>query len=246
MSFTHQSPARTSIAVFGVTLLALLVAWGVWRASDSEAATAAPSEQRLLTFVGTGSAKIAPDGATITAGVSTRGASADAAQDAASKAMRVLIAHMKAAGVGASDLQTADVSVSEDWERRGIFVANQTLTITVDDPARAGELLGEASQGGADTVNGPSFRVEDQRVGYDEAMRVAIADARAKAEAAASQMGAKVLGIYAVGEADSGSSMPMYAMAGATKMTADAVAVPTEQGTQDATMTVRVSFRYER
>ena len=246
MSYARRSPVHTSLIAAGALLLLALAIWGIWRATDSASAAAPSTEQRLLTFTGTGSAKIAPDGASISAGVSANGTSADAAQDAASRKMGALLTHMKAAGVEAADLQTTDATVSEDWERKGTFVATQSLSIRVDDPSRAGTLLGEATEGGADSVSGPAFRVDDQRVGYDEALRVAIADARAKAEAAAAHMDAEVLAVYSIGESGGGSIMP-YA-AGAMEATAmdSAMKVPTEQGTQDITMTVQVSFTYDR
>lgn len=227
----------------GAALL-LLTAWGVWSLTDTAEASAPSSEQRLLTFVGSGTARIAPDSASISAGVTARGTSADAAQDAASRRMRALIAQMKSKGVAAGDLQTTDATVSEDWERKGRFVATQSLSIRVPDPSRAGTLLGEATQAGADTVSGPSFGLEDQRAGYDEALRAAIADARAKADAAARQMDAKVRAVYSIGESAGGGDVTMYA--GASKAMDAATSVPTEQGSQEVSITVEVSFTYDR
>jgi len=227
-------------------VLALLVAWGIWSGSDSASAAPASTEQRLLTFTGSGSARVAPDSASISAGVSVTGNDADSAQDAASRKMQALIIHMKGAGLAAADMQTTDASVSEDWERKGRFVANQTLSIRVEDLARAGALLGEATEGGADTVSGPSFGLEDRRAGYDEALRTAIADARAKAEAAASQMDAEVRAVYSIGESTGGGGVMYGAMEATTASMDAATKVPTEQGTQDVSVTVQVSFTYAR
>lgn len=246
MSYARRSPARFSLIALGALALALLVAWGIWRTSESAAATPPSTEQRLLTFTGTGSVQIAPDSASISAGVSASGSSADAAQDAASLKMRALVAHMKAAGLGADDLQTTDASVSEDWEREGRFAANQSLSIRVEDPARAGALLGEATQGGADSVSGPAFGLEDQRAGYDEALRTAIADARAKADAAASHMDAEVREVYSIGETDRGGAVPIFEGAPTATAMDSATEVPTEQGTQVVSLTVLVSFIYDR
>lgn len=245
MPSLRPSTIRASIIASGV-LVALLVAWGSWGATGPASAASPSVEQRLLTFTGSGSAQIAPDSASISAGVSATGRSADAAQDAASRRMRALVAHMKRAGVDATDLQTTDATVSEDWERKGRFVANQSLSIRVDDPSRAGALLGEATQGGADTVSGPAFRLEDQRAGYDEALRAAIADARAKADAAAAHMDAEVRAVHSIGEAGGGGDVPMYAATTGAAERDAATEVPTEQGTQTVAITVQVSFTYDR
>lgn len=245
MSKVRELPSRPWIILVAAVIVAG-VAWAIWQATGSASAATPSAEQRLLTFTGTGTAQIAPDTASISAGVSAEAASADAAQDAASRRMRALIAHMKGAGLEAADLQTSDVSVAEDWERKGRYVANQSLSIRVTDPARAGALLGEATQGGATTVSGPAFALEDQRAGYDEALRAAIADARAKADAAASHMDAKVDAVYSIGESTGGGDVPVLARAMEATAGDAALKVPTEQGTQDVTITVQVSFTYDR
>lgn len=245
MSRVRQFQIPAWVAALGA-LLVVLAAWGIWSATDSASAAAPSNEQRLLTFTGSGSAQIAPDSASISAGVSATGRDADSAQDAASRKMRALVAHMKSQGLDAADLQTTDATVSEDWERKGRFVANQSLSIRVEDPARAGALLGEATQGGADTVSGPAFGLEDQRAGYDEALRAAIADARAKADAAASHMDAEVRAVYSIGESANGSVVPMFGATTEARAMDAATPVPTEQGTQTVAITVQVSFTYER
>ena len=237
----HVRPATAA----AVLLFGLLLVWGIWQATDQATAAAPSTEQRLLTFSGTGTARIAPDSASISAGVTEAAADADAAQDAASRRMRALVAHMKGAGIDATDMQTTEASVHEDWERKGRFVASQSLSIRISDPSKAGAMLGEATQGGADTVSGPAFGLDDQRAGYDEALRSAIADARAKADAAAGHMDAEVGGVYSIGESG-GGDMPFAEGAMAATATDSATPVPTEQGTQEVSITVQVSFTYDR
>lgn len=245
MANDRTFPVRASVVALGM-LVSLLAAWSIWSAADPASAASPSTEQRLLTFTGSGSAQIAPDSASLSAGVTATGPDADAAQDAASRKMRELIAHMKGVGLDADDLQTSSATVSEDWDRKGRFVANQTLSIRVEDPSRAGVLLGEATQGGADTVSGPSFGLEDQRAGYDEALRAAIADARAKADAAAAHMDAEVRAVYSIGESGGGAVTPVYAATTEAGAMDAATEVPTEQGTKTVSITVQVAFTYER
>ncbi|MEO6866893.1 MAG: SIMPL domain-containing protein [Gaiellales bacterium] len=233
-------------AIIGGVLLVAVLALGIWRTTDDASAVPA-AQQRLITFSGFGTAQLAPDSASISAGVSATGSSADEAQKKTSTKMERLVKHMKGQGLTSKQLQTTDASVYEDYEHKGRFQASQSLTITLDDPSRAGELLGQATHGGADTVSGPSFGLDDRRAGYDEAMRAALADARAKADAAAAQMGAKVRDVYAIGESGASSGGPTRTFAmdmdGAA---AEAKSVPVEAGTQDVTLSVEVSFTYQR
>lgn len=241
----HSHTAWIVLMAGGAMLAASLLAWSSVRGTDVAVATA-PTEQRLLTLTGTGSAQVSPDSATISTGVTATGSSADEAQDAASRRMGRLVAHMKRVGVTSADLQTSDASVYEDWEREGRFRANQSLEITVDDPGRAGALLAAATAAGADTVSGPSFGLEDQRAGYDEALRVAIADARAKADAAASHMGAEVRSVHSIGETNGVDAGPLYAATTAVTADGGGADVPVEEGRQSVTMNVEVSFTYAR
>jgi len=229
--------------VLASVLLTALLAAVLLR--DAQAASAPGTEQRLLTFGGAGTAQIAPDSATIQAGVSGTGSSADDALDEASSKMSGLIAHLKRQGVTSKELQTSEVSSYEDWERKGQYRASQSLTIQLDDPAGAGKLLAEATEGGADSVGGPAFAAEDQRAGYDEALRRAVADARAKADAAAAQMDARVVAVFAISEQGE-SPGPLYARATAADAGGAAEAVPIEEGTQTVSLSVQVSFTYSR
>lgn len=239
MSIRRSAATVPTLGVLAIAVVAIIAVAAMYRAGQAEAVE---TRQQLLTFTGTGSAQVAPDKATLQVGVRTSGTSADEALDAASEKMRVVIRRIKDQGLDDEQLQTSDVSTYEDHEREGRFWASQSLTITLDEPERAGTLLGEATDAGADTVHGPAFGLEDQRAGYDEALRQAIADARAKAEAAASHIDADVGAVVSINEPDHvGGPGPMTTAAAADARTEE---VPIEEGTQTVTMTVEVSFSH--
>ena len=117
------------------------------------------------------------------------GASSDAAQAVASDKMKAVLAALRVARLGASsadaDLVTQGVSTSRDWEHEGRFVSDQSLSVTIHDPARSGAVIAAATAAGADSVDGPSFSLDQQSAAYRDALRSALADARSKADAAA-------------------------------------------------------------
>ena len=124
--------------------------------------------------------------------------------------------------------------------------AELSLNVKVRKIDDAGKLLTAANEAGADGVGGPSFSVDDSRAAYASALRQAIEDARAKAEAAAAQMGVKVGGVVSVDDQGGAGPAPMFA-AEAQKASADSGAaspVPVSPGTQEIGATVTVVFTY--
>ena len=106
-------------------------------------------------------------------------------------------ARLKELGVAEADMTTNNSSTYQDYDSKK-WRAELSLNVKVRKIDDAGKLLTAANEAGADGVGGPSFSVDDTRAAYASALRQAIEDARAKAEAAAAQMGVKVGGVVSV------------------------------------------------
>jgi uncharacterized protein YggE len=199
-----------------------------------------------LRFSGFGSVRVEPDTADIyVSSVATAASSADAL-DAASKKMTKVQAKLKELGVAEADMTTSNSSTYQDFDSKK-WRAELSLNVKVRKIEDAGKLLTAANAAGADGVGGPSFSVDDTRAAYASALRQAIEDARAKAEAAAAQMGVKVGGVVSVDDQAGGISQPMFATAdAATASGAEAAPtpVPISPGTQEIGATVTVVFTY--
>jgi uncharacterized protein YggE len=213
----------------------------------AQAATAATEPGALvpyLRFSGFGSVTVQPDTAEIyVSTVSTAKASADAL-DAASKKMTKVQARLKELGVAQADMTTSNSSTYQDFDTKR-WRAELSLSVKVRKIDDAGKLLTAANAAGADGVGGPSFSVDDSRAAYATALRKAIEDARAKAEAAAAQMGVKVGGVVSVDDQGGAGPQPMFAeSAKASADSAGAVPVPISTGTQEIGATVTVVFTY--
>jgi uncharacterized protein YggE len=213
----------------------------------AQAATAATEPGALvpyLRFSGFGSVTVQPDTAEIyVSTVSTAKASADAL-DAASKKMTKVQARLKELGVAQADMTTSNSSTYQDFDTKR-WRAELSLSVKVRKIDDAGKLLTAANAAGADGVGGPSFSVDDSRAAYATALRKAIEDARAKAEAAAAQMGVKVGGVVSVDDQGGAGPQPMFAEAAkASADSAGAVPVPISTGTQEIGATVTVVFTY--
>jgi uncharacterized protein YggE len=216
----------------------------------AQAATAATEPGALvpyLRFTGNGTVTVRPDTAEIYVSTVATGATSKAALDAVSRKMTKVQDRLAELGVAKDAMTTNGASTYQDFDSKR-WRAELSLTVKVPKIEEAGKLIAEANAAGADGVGGPSFSVDDTRAAYASALRQAIDDARAKAEAAAAQMGVKVGGIVSVDDQAGGVQPPLFA-AEAAKASADAagsapVPVPVEPGTQDVTAGVTVVFTY--
>jgi uncharacterized protein YggE len=114
--------------------------------------------------------------------------------------------------------------------------------VTIREPARAGAVIAAATSAGADSVNGPSFSLAEQSAAYRDALRGALADARAKADAAAAAMGVKILGTSTISENTGGGGPIMYDAAAAKT---ESSAPPIKIGPVTVSAQVTVTFIYD-
>lgn len=191
-----------------------------------------------VTTTGHGVAAAVPDEATISAGVHTQAGSAADALAQNAKLMNAVVAALKRAG--GADLQTEQVSLSPQQDAQG-----QVTAYTADDSvsakatiADAGSLIDAAVGAGANTVGGPTLDVSGRDALYRDALKKAVADARAKAEALAEAGGFGVGQVSSVTEQSADAPVPMFQAA-----VAKSDAPPVEPGTQDVAADVSVTFR---
>ena len=150
--------------------------------------------ERSISVSGSGGVFADNDIATFSLGVSTRRSTAREALRSNSFTMRRIRGAVRGAGVEPKDLETSVVSLSRRTvgprkRRRTVYVASNGVTVTIRDLDRAGEVVDAAVRAGATNVFGPDFGLADQQGLYREALGLAFADARAKAERLAREAG---------------------------------------------------------
>jgi len=253
-SHRTRSLALATLVVALVVALALSLRGGSGGPTAAfAAATPAPGDaiapaDRTLQFTGSGDVKMQPDTAVVNVTVHGSGATSDAAQGVASDKMNAVLQALRSLDsvkLSDSDLVTDGVNTSPDWNNKGSFVSDQSLAVTIHDPARSGTVIAAATAAGADSVNGPSFSLADQSAAYRDALRSAIGDARSKADAAAEAMGVKILGTTSVSENGSSGGPIMYAAADSVAAGKVASTPPPVQiGPVDVSAQVTVTFVY--
>lgn len=219
-----------------VALVAIAALAGVGRPEAARGAAGTVADS--VTTTGHGVITVAPDQATITAGVHTQAATAAEALAQNSTRMNDVIAALKQHG--GKDLQTQQVSLYPQSKEGGTIVgytADNSVSASASIPG-AGALIDAAVGAGANTVSGPTLSVSDQDARYRDALKKAVQDARAKAAALAEAGGFGIGPVSTVVEQGSSAPQPLFAASGAAK---DA-ATPIEPGTQDVTADVTVTF----
>jgi uncharacterized protein len=225
---------RTLLVTLPVVLALVLVAATLPGAASSAAAESAGG----ITVQGTASVASIPDRAELSFGVESQGATARAALAANAAEMRKVIAAVKAAG--GQNVKTQTVALSPRYNERNevqSFVAVNTVSSTTT-VARAGALIDAAVDAGANQVYGPSLTVSDRTDQYRQALRAAVANARASAQALAAAGNLSLGRITAIVES---GVAPMPKAFGAADR-AMVESTPIEAGSDETVATVTVTF----
>ena len=191
-----------------------------------------------VTVQGSASVTVKPDRADLSFGVTEQARSARAALAANAGEMKRVIASLGAAG--AEDIRTQSVSLSPQYGSSNAvtgYVAENSVSVTVKDVARAGAVIDAAVGAGANQVSGPSLSSSDASELYRRALKAAVEDARARARALADAAGVTLGRVTQVVE---GGSAPQPLEISAKAEAADAT--PIEPGVQQIEADVTVTF----
>lgn len=214
-----------SRSTFRPLLLATALALGgtAMTASAQNTAQAVPADGTLLSVSAQAEARRVPDVATVSTGVVTRAADANAAMRANAEQMDKVMAAIRAAGIAERDTQTTGVNLNPDYryeENKAPVItgyqASNNVSIKVRDISKLGKVLDALAAAGANQINGPSFEIDEPEAVYDEARQAALKKAQTRAEMYAKSLGLRVRRIVSISEGGGFRPpvpMPMMAMA---------------------------------
>ena len=158
---------------------------------------ARPQEPVVVT-VGEATVRRPPDRAFVTISVETRAKSPRDAQRQNAEAMTAVQQRLGQARLGNDAIRTTGYNIQQEFDfvqGKRIpreFVARNGVEVRVDDVARTGEILDSVVESGATSVSGVRFDLKDRDGAEREAVKLAVADARARAEAAVSGAGRSI------------------------------------------------------
>jgi uncharacterized protein YggE len=192
------------------------------------------------------------DIATVTFGIRAGNVDASTATRTAAEKTQSVVDELTAAGVTEDELTVGGVTLDRKTDRRGNFiryVAGTTVKVKTERLGRLAEFIDAAVAGGASSVRGLSYNVSDRSGAVDQALREAMAFARAKATALAESENRSVGPAIVISEYDSRSprsvSYDMDGLSGTSSGGASDVAasfVPLVPPTIEAHARITVTF----
>jgi uncharacterized protein YggE len=212
---------------------------------------AVPATPTVVT-AGEGVVHAIPDRAWVMITAESRASNPREAQRRNAEAMAPVQEKLKAAGIPADAIRTIGYDLQQEWDyvnnrrvSRG-FVARNTVEVRIDAIDRAGEFLEIAVSSGATSVGGIRFDLKDRDKLERDALRLAVADARAKADAAAAGVNGRVSRILRIEEHGVVAPPPMPYVAlreAAASQAADAPVISAGQMEIRATVTITAELQ---
>jgi uncharacterized protein YggE len=214
-------------------------------------------DPRTLSVTGTGTVQRQPDRAVVLVAVESRATTAQAAAAANARKMEAVYAALRAAGVVPPNVQTISYELQPQYnqpDRSGGeyipritgYVAINMVRVQVDDVQRAGAVIDAVIAGGANRIANLSFELKDSEAARLEALRIAVAKARAEAEVVATAAGQRLGKPQSISSSSHWQPQPMYrrdmaemAMAAAPPPT------PVEAGNLTIHATVSINYLLE-
>jgi uncharacterized protein YggE len=181
----------------------------------------------------------------------SRARTAPEAQKLNTDAMTAVVEKIKAAGVAAEAIQTSGYNLQPEFDYqngkqtlRG-YVARNQVQVRVDTLAKTGEVISAAVGTGATNVSGVRFDLKDRDTHDREALRLAVQDARRRADYAARGAGVTIDRVIRIEEQRDMSDGPPRPMAMMMKTEVAQAAVPIEAGEIEvrSRVTLTVSIR---
>lgn len=229
------------------------LAVGVGLLLAAQTARAGEPEGAAVVVMGTAQLRVPPDRAYVTLAVETRNQNPREAQVRNAEVSDAVLGKLGGALLGDKAIRTVSYGLQEEFDydkgkrrSRGYLARNQ-IEVRVDDIEKVGEIIDLATAAGATSVAGLRFDVKERDRLEREALRQAVADGKARAEAAAAGAGGKIGRLTRVEQAGAAAPPPPGPVfRGAVAMSAEAAAPPPiEAGEIEISASVRVTATLE-
>ena len=212
-------------------------------------------DPRILSVTGTGTVQRQPDRAVVLVAVESRATTAQAAAAANAKKMEAVYAALRAQGIVPPNVQTISYELQPQYnqpDRSGGeyiprivgYVASNMVKVQVDDVLKAGAVIDAAISGGANRIANLSFELKDSESARLDALRQAVAKARAEAEVVAAAAGQRLGKPQTISSSSHWQPQPMYRRDVMNAEMAQAAPPPTPVEAGSLTIQATVSINY--
>lgn len=149
----------------------------------------------MINVSGEGKVKVAPDQALIAISIETKGTKAEEVKRENDKKMDAILKFIKKSNIAAEDFQTQRISLNPnyDYEKKKYnYIATQSVQILLKDLSKYDTLMEGLVNEGINRIDNVEFKSSKMLQLQSDARKLAIKDAKAKAEDFVSVLGQKV------------------------------------------------------
>jgi len=179
-------------SILSLGALALLVVAVIFASQgflSNEAMAEDAVNKGLVSVNGTGSITVKPDMGTITVGVETEDADASVAQAANKEKMDAVMAALEELGIAEDQIKTTQYSIYDrynyfdDKDPVKYYSVTNSVQVTILDLDMVGQVIDAVTKAGANQVSNITFGISNEQEVYAEALKLAMASAKSKANA---------------------------------------------------------------
>ena len=151
-------------------------------------------EEQVISVSSREEVQVTPDMAEIVFGITSQNADAAVCQQENQEKVNQLVEKLKELGLGETSIQTSgyDLSPRYDWQNNGQITGYEAVTqVTASDVSLdlVGNVLTQSVEAGANQIQSVSYLSSTYDESYQEALKLAVAQAQEKAQALADASG---------------------------------------------------------
>ena len=165
----------------------------------------------MVNVSGEGKIKVEPDQALITISVETKGNDAADVKKENDKKMDAVLKLIKKANIALQDFQTQRVSLNPNYDyekKKNYYLATQTVQILLKDLSKYDALMEGTVDAGINRINNVEFKTSKLLQLQSDARKLAIKDAKTKADDFVSVLGQKVGKAITISDNSAGYNPP--------------------------------------
>lgn len=170
----------------------------------------------LITVVGEGKVKVTPDQVSISVSVESKGAKAGDVKKENDSKIDGVLKYIKKMGIAKGDFQTTRVSLNDQFDyekKKRSYVAVQSIRILVKDLEKYDLLMEGLVDSGINTIGNIDFQSSKMEMHKSEARKLAIQNAKGKAQDYVGALGQKIGAAYTIVDNSQGNyTQPRYEM----------------------------------
>lgn len=170
----------------------------------------------MITVSGEGKVKVVPDQVSISIAVESKGTKAAEVKKVNDTKVDAVLKYIKKMGVAPADFQTTRVSLNDQYDyekKKHNYVAYQSIQILVKDLAKYDELMEGLVDTGINNIQNIEFQSSKIEMYKSEARKLAVQNAKAKAQDYVGALGQKIDAAYTItDQSQEYFPQPRYAM----------------------------------